>query len=59
MTRVNDISDFTLTPRWIYGVRHNDVKYFVDFVSQDELIYFVGKAVILHNLKSLKQRHYL
>lgn len=52
-------NDVTLTPQWVYGIRFKDVKYFIEFISEYEIAYFVGKVVIILNTKSCKQRHYM
>lgn len=59
MQKIADPSDFTLVPNWVYGIRFKDVKYFISYIDQNEIIYFVGKVVVLYNLRSEKQRQYL
>lgn len=51
--------DVYAVPQWIYGLRYKDLKYFIDFINENEIAYLIGKTVVILNLKSNKQRHYL
>lgn len=59
-----DMKNFDINPfpSWIYGIRFQDIKQFIEYSSSynDEFIfYFIGKAAILYNIRSHRQTHYL
>lgn len=54
-----DLSDILITPSWVYGIRYKDVKYFMQFAHENEIVYFVGRVIVIFNIKSLQQKHYL
>jgi hypothetical protein len=54
--------DINPSPAWVYGIRYRDVRQFMEYCSEggeELLIYFVGKVVVIYNVRSRKQRHYL
>ena len=54
--------DINPSPAWIYGIRFQDVKQFIEYSCSygDELLfYFVGKAAVVYNVRSQRQSHYL
>lgn len=54
--------DINPSPSWIYGIRFEDVKQFMDYscsYGEELIFYFIGKAAIIYNVRSQKQSHYL
>lgn len=54
--------DINPSPAWIYGIRYRDVRQFMEYSSyknEEVVIYFIGKTIIIYNVRSRKQTHYL
>lgn len=54
--------DISPAPAWVYGIRFEDVKQFMDYScseGEERLFYFVGKAAVIYSVRSQRQRHYL
>ena len=58
MSKKNDKYDITLKLNWVYGIRHRDVKYLLNFNMDNLLLYFVGRVVVMYNVKANTQRYY-